>query len=275
MSAGCTWCGGSPLTREHVLPQWLARVLADAFPAEDGYDVASICTTVEGQGPPRTYTAPTPELVVKAVCKSCNTGWMSSLESEVRPFLEPMVRGESVQLDEGRQLALAHWAAKVAVLLEHYEDGITVLGARDLEQIVGGHAPISFHIRLALRTEDHPSPFRLYLTSHFAAPVGTTKDQADTRREANSFSATLGLGRVAVSVIGGTAVDNPDRWRSDGEFPLMIWPPTPGHISWPPQWPVLPTREALQQFHEGFWKRIVNDDFPRPEAPRRRDQVPE
>jgi hypothetical protein len=204
-------------------------------------------------GTPTHLHSPDTRACRKAVCKSCNTGWMSSLGSEVRPFLETMVRGESVQLDEGRQLALARWAAKVAVLLEHYEGGMTVLGASDLEQIVGGNAPISFHIRLALRTEDHPSPFRLYLTSHFAAPVGTTKD---TRREANSFSGTLGLGRAAVSVIGGPGVDNPNRWRSGGEFPLMIWPPTPGHISWPPQRPVLPAREALRQFHEGFWKRI-------------------
>ncbi len=56
-----------------------------------------------------------------------------------------MVRGESVQLDEGRQLALARWAAKGAVLLEHYEGGMTVLGASDLEKILHGHAPIGFH----------------------------------------------------------------------------------------------------------------------------------
>lgn len=251
MSVCCAWCGGSPLSREHVLPQWLAEVLADAFRAEDGYDIASVCTTVEGQGPPRTYTAPTPELVLKAVCEPCNTGWMSSLEVEVRPFLEPMVRGEFVQLDEGRQLTLARWAAKVAVLLEHYERGMTVLGASDLEEIVRGHAPIGFHIRLALRTEDHRSPLRLYLTNHFAAPVGTIKDQADASREGNSFSVTLGLGRAAITLVGDPGVENPDRWRSGGDFPLMILPPTRGHISWPPRGPVLPTSEALRRFHEG------------------------
>jgi hypothetical protein len=128
---------------------------------------------------------------------------------------------------------------------------------------------------VGLRTEDHPSPFRFYLTSHFAAPVGTTMKGADIPREANSFSVTLALGRAAVAVIGGPGVGNPDRWRSGGNFQLMIWPPTPGHIIWPPQSPLLATDEALRLFHEGFWKRIVNDDFPRPEAPRRGDQVPE
>lgn len=275
MNAGCAWCGGCPLTREHVLPQWLAEVLTDAFPAEDGYDIATVCTTAEGQGPPRTYSAPTPELVVKAVCEACNAGWMSSLELEVRPFLEPMVRGESVQLDVGRQLALARWAAKAAVLLDHYERGMTVLGAGDLKEIFRGHAPMGFHIRLALRTEDRPSPFRFYITNHFAAPVGTTNDQADAPREGNSFSVTLGLGRAAIAVVGGPGVENPDRWRNGGDFPLMIWPPTQGNIIWPPHMPVLSTSEALREFHERFWVRIVNDDFPRPQAPRPPDQVSE
>lgn len=268
-ASSCTWCGQTPLSREHVLPQWLAEVMAEAFPAQDGYDIVSVCTTVEGQGSPRTYSHPTPQLVVKAVCKPCNVGWMSSLELEVRPFLEPMVRGESVELDVGRQMALARWTAKVAVLLDHYEDDMIVLGPTDVEQIYrDGHAPRGFHIRLALRTDENPSPFRMYLTNHFAAPVGTTTGPLDAPQEGNSFSVTLGLGRVAIAVAGGPGVDNPERWKCGGDLPLMIWPPTLEKISWPPQGPVLSSSEDLRRFHEGFWLRIVNNDFPRPDARR-------
>ncbi|MHB8463706.1 MAG: hypothetical protein ACYDH6_16600 [Acidimicrobiales bacterium] len=254
------------MTREHLLPQWLSEVLSNAFPSEHGYDFAYVFTTEAGEGPLRTYGQPTPELVVKAVCEDCNGGWMSALEAETKPFLEPMVRGDDIRLGEADQAILARWAAKVVVLLDHYEAGAVILAPRDTEQVFRGQAPSGFHIRLAYRADDEPAAFDFFLTNHFATQAGITTRDAPDASDPNSFSVTMGLGRAAITVVGGPAIDNPARWVSGSDFPLMIWPPTPAGIEWPPKHPILRSHEDLRDFHETFWTEIRNRDFPRPDA---------
>ena len=267
MPATCAWCGGSPVTREHLLPHWLGKVLQDWSPSDDGYDFAYVYSTEAGEGTPRTYVVGRPEIVVKAVCEDCNGGWMSQLEREVIPFLGPMVRGEEVHLDVAAQVVLARWAAKVAVLLDEYERGAVVLAEGDMDTVFReGVAPSGFHVRLAYRAEDEPAPFDFYLSNHYAAPAGQLDQDVADASEANTFSVTMGIGRVAISVIGGPGIDNPERWREGSDFPLMIWPPTVPGIDWPPANPRLPLRDGLREFHESFWTRISNPGFPRPDA---------
>ncbi len=158
-------------------------------------------------------------------------------------------------------------AAKLAVLLEHYEAVSVILGPTDVEEVFqGGHAPSGFHIRLGFRAEDKPAPFDFYLTSHFAVPARTTTQETQETPVANSFSTTLGLGRVAIAIVGGPGVENPARWATGSDSPLMIWPPTVAGLEWPPKHPILRNRQELQQFHEAFWTGIRNADFPRPDA---------
>lgn len=264
-STTCAWCGSTPLSREHLVPFWLGEILADAFGTDEGYDFAFEFIGTDGNRTARSHPQRRPEVVVKAVCEDCNNGWMSKLEVEVRPFLEPMVRGEQVRLTVGDQVTLARWAAKVAVLLDHYEGGAVVLGEDDLIQIHReGSAPPSYHIRLAFRPDPGSQPFDLYVSGHHAAPAGTIDLGAVTAP--NSFSVTLAFGRVVIAVVGGPGMANPGRWAHGGNFPLMIWPPTPEGITWPPRAPVVFDRHGLRQFHESFWTGILNPEFPRPNA---------
>ncbi len=260
----CAWCGSTPLTREHLVPFWLGEVLADEFGDDDGFDFGFEFIDADGKRTARSHPQRRPEVVVKAVCEGCNNGWMSKLEVEVRPFLEPMVRGGGARLSVDDQVALARWAAKVAVLLDHYEEGAVVLGHDDLRQIhLEGIAPPSYHIRLAFRPEPGSQPFDFYVSGHHAAPKGTTNLETATP---NSFSVTLALGHVVIAVVGGPGMANPGRWAQGSDFPLMIWPPTPEGIAWPPRSPVVLDRSGLRQFHESFWSGILNPEFPRPDA---------
>jgi len=267
----CVWCGGGPLTREHVIPAWLRDVLAHAFQGDGGgYDFASRFNTADEEGPLRSYAQVKPELVVKAACETCNGGWMACLEAETMPILAPMVRGERKHLEVDAQAVLAHWVSKTVVVLGCHEASAVILDSGDLDQISRrGTAPIGFHIRLAYRADEDPSPFDIYGSTHFAAPPGAaTRDEAE-RSDPNAFSVTLGVGRVAIAVVGGPGVANPQRWVSGGTFPLMIWPPTADGIDWPPSAPLLRSRDDLQQFHEAFWTGILNPEFPRPDALRK------
>ena len=200
------------------------------------------------------------KLVVKAVCEACNGGWMASLESETIPILGPMVRGDQVHLGIADLAVLAHWAAKVAALLDHHAAGSVILDAGDVDQISRlptGTAPLGFHMRLGYHADATPTPYDIFLTTHVAGPPGTMALEDAEHSLPNAFSVTLGLGRVAISIVGGPGVANLQRWVTGGEFPLMIWPPTATGIDWPPVGPVLRSRQDLQEFHEGFWVGII------------------
>lgn len=59
-------------------------------------------------------------LTTKGVCRRCNNGWMSMLETAVEPILQRVFRGVDVdQLDDSEIKTVALWTAKTAVTLSY------------------------------------------------------------------------------------------------------------------------------------------------------------
>jgi hypothetical protein len=52
------------------------------------------------------------------VCRECNNGWMSDLETAVRSTMGGLVNDISMTLDEEQQRLLALWAVKTAMVIE-------------------------------------------------------------------------------------------------------------------------------------------------------------
>jgi hypothetical protein len=52
------------------------------------------------------------------VCRDCNSGWVSRLDSAAKNFAPALIRGEQTQLDRGGQQALAAWLAKIAMVVD-------------------------------------------------------------------------------------------------------------------------------------------------------------
>jgi hypothetical protein len=269
-TATCQWCGARPVNREHLIPRWLRDLLDAEFGDEDGdgIDISAEMADQGGIRSGRTHSAPDAELVVKAVCQRCNSGWMADLEGQVGPMLGALVRGDEVALDEVQQADIAWWAAKTAVMVGHYMPGSVILGPTDSEEIYKlRQAPLGFHIRLAFRPDVAGSPVLTDASAQYATYPGTTHDVAV---EANCFSVTMAIGHFVSAVIGGPGIANLDRWKTGGHLPLMVWPPTSGGLSWPPAAPLVDGLAGLRAFHEAFWMNITNDQtFARPDARRR------
>src|SRR5690349_3014728 len=97
----CVFCGGLPLTREHVYPQWLQQFSAPrAYIQREGSHQGPFPQTVVRQNAMGQYVVVdevrgnrTPilhEVTVKSVCATCNNGWMSTLENSIRGPLKKM-----------------------------------------------------------------------------------------------------------------------------------------------------------------------------------------
>jgi hypothetical protein len=59
------------------------------------------------------------DLQVRMACRFCNNGWMSDLETKVRPVVKSMIRGDArVPILFRDQVAVTRWAVKTAMVVE-------------------------------------------------------------------------------------------------------------------------------------------------------------
>lgn len=104
---------GNPMSGEHLWSDWISR--AKLLPKGGEYDETfallrpSLAEPVfqfdqSRQGSPATKK-------VRVVCRSCNSGWMSEMETEAKPFLGPLIAGQPIALNAQAKRTLERWVA--------------------------------------------------------------------------------------------------------------------------------------------------------------------
>jgi hypothetical protein len=118
---GCIFCGGRPLSKEHIWGQW---VLEHVPRTTNKYNFGKI---VVGKNPKdttedsRVRTGDPLNANVRVVCANCNSGWMSQIQERAKPHLIPLFKGQSVWLDMSAQAAIATWAIMATITSEHIQ----------------------------------------------------------------------------------------------------------------------------------------------------------
>lgn len=111
MARRCVFCGteGS-LTKEHVVPRWFTNAIERSpqgrFIHERENDVRVLSTR----------EATSIDIQVKAVCRACNSGWMSQLEATAQPLLLPLMAGYGTTLDRNVMNKITLWSIKTAMM---------------------------------------------------------------------------------------------------------------------------------------------------------------
>ena len=106
----CLFCSNPADSREDAWPHWLT----DQFKTSQGGEAQ-----LERLGGQTTrWRVLQPELAVRCVCEHCNNGWMSDLESQAKEFLQPLLAGRSVVLNNSDQRVITRWGVKTAMVLE-------------------------------------------------------------------------------------------------------------------------------------------------------------
>jgi hypothetical protein len=112
----CIFCGSQErLSGEHVYANWLREFLprrvkyTSHWVSQDGGDVKR--GKLSRPGDPFSQR-------LRIVCKNCNSGWMSQLQTASKPFLVPLLQGEWPALDAPAQLAVARWITMTSMVIE-------------------------------------------------------------------------------------------------------------------------------------------------------------
>jgi hypothetical protein len=203
MARQCAFCGSTEkISREHVWPRWASGHLA-------GDDTFTFYRHFVGDGfalqEPERWAHKPFDLTVKAVCGSCNNGWMAQLESDAKEALfSSAFAGRGRVLHRGGQRTLAAWALKTAMVVEQ-----TNASAR---------RGIPYAEYSQLRTRGEPSDrVRVWVASYsgtlavalglpFGADIDMDAGPNRERGERDVWGSTLLFGPVVFQVIG-THVD--------------------------------------------------------------------
>ncbi len=111
----CIFCGGTPLTKEHLIGRWAGRFVdreqRNIFQRSDREREPL------QPGDTRRWHARAYDRQARVVCENCNGGWMSDLETAVSSLLDPeALNGRP--LDPKEQVLLATWAMKTALTMD-------------------------------------------------------------------------------------------------------------------------------------------------------------
>jgi len=118
----CIFCGvsldpsqkdlPSSRTEEHAFARWYRDVVVNKK--------IKMFTAVKGEPPVLHRQPPLDRLLNQNVCKRCNNGWMSQLETEVAPIVQRLTSGEDIRtFSDPETETLARWAAKTATVISH------------------------------------------------------------------------------------------------------------------------------------------------------------
>jgi hypothetical protein len=235
MARRCAFCGGTGLTREHVIPRWLSDVLPEQARYR-GQDQATVLLhperTVDGphhREMVETFNSTT----VKAVCGPCNNGFMNDIEAKARPYLSAMIRGNlAMSLAVEAATAVATWAVKTSLMAQ-----LTGSEPAALEQIYqdfyAARRPTPECMVWAAAVDDEDWALRTECRLMLYALDGQS---ASTDDPPNLLSVTIGLGALLLHIIVDPVLGN-STWNLTSAFHgalIPLWP-DPRPVTWPPR----------------------------------------
>ena len=254
----CEFCGdgGVEINKEHVWPSWLGTaIMADANAPQMRLERGGKTKMLE--------VGERVELQTRCACKDkCNGGWMSQLETKVKPFFEPMaVQGALTLLDQNRRSARAAWAIKTAMVYEFLNSNVVKFFTSEERRHVMTYVEPPAHIQIWIG--DFLGPSRTHGTPVYKTPAGSAL-------AANAYAVTFTAKRFLMQVL---AVRDA-QYRIEGGAPTMdgwgentilkIWPNQGGAniMSWPPSTPI--TDDNLDAFENRFWPPVPLIHRPQP-----------
>jgi hypothetical protein len=172
----CLACGptSSPMTKEHVFADWLLEELKS--PTINFYRRHG-----DGGTEPYRKTINLQSFQLRQVCKSCNNGWMASLEGRVKPTMVALMKGERQlsSLQDSEKWDLARWVAKTAIVDSY---------------AIGAECPIDLSVLRWMRQNENDVPGR------FAAAAFQVNDA--------NFIGHLQSGIIRDLLVNGKAAGN-------------------------------------------------------------------
>lgn len=221
------FCKAQASTKEDIWPKWLTK----RFPSSD----ASLMEAERGGLKLGTWQTKTPQLLtVKHICGDCNNGWMSKLETEMKPIADSILDEHTKVLDVSSQAVIAAWAIKTSMVLEAlYPEREFFYSENERQNMrVASAIPERTSIWIA-KCVNQPNIYS----------AGKDLRTAPGTNEAKAYVTTMAFGSLALQVASIRTLANlpkeiqityDSREGPWDKILLQVWPLIPYSQQWPP-----------------------------------------
>ena len=239
----CAFCPHTgKLSAEHIASQWMR----DLFPGRKTAFFQSDSVKEKQR-----FETDSMDWTAKVVCKSCNEGWMSKIESlHAMSALTPLITGEmNIPIDPERAHSISLFAFKTAVVMDH-------------QQRRPEGPFFSKRLRYAFRLHHTiPSTVRMWLCGYknhrgnAQFKTGYTKSEFPPGNTFWMYICTCAIGHFVFQVVAVKQIGN-SRFRASSfeDLAVPFWPAVPRGYVWPSQYAL----DGIEQF-ESFadrWQTI-------------------
>ena len=232
----CIFCDNPVDSKEHLWSEWMHPLIGDEPSSKHNrHTITKWRDGREQMEGPSDRSGGAIKIQIRAVCRSCNSGWMNRIEGGVRPFLDEMILGNPITLNQNQITVLAKWCAMKFIVMEHAQRDTAVTPDQDRRALKeNGMIPAFFRIYVG----NHASEARsgLLRSSHCIATtaegpnpplIGTTK---------NIETTTMLVGRIFIH-LNAARLEN---FEIEHAFSVSrvwdecrIWPTPPIARKWP------------------------------------------
>ena len=228
----CVFCEGPHLDREHFWPDWASEMLQKG---KENREVVSKFIEINKLAEPPVEMVRQGAMTtkrIKAVCKKCNSGWMSILEKKAKPTLTKLLAAESFLLTSSQISVLSEWITlKVIVGESRHREDAAILPMERKEFYETRTIPKGLQIWIS-RCEAPEWQTRYYRN---AVTLADTPVHVQNTLAKNTQSTTFGFGNLFVHTMYTNLPNLGLRFQF---LPLgivyRIWPDFENDIEWPP-----------------------------------------
>ena len=225
----CIFCGGGPLTDEHILGTQIYKLLPEAEQSR----IAEWTVEPGGTISMRRARPGSPDgpYVANAVCRKdgrgCNDGWMAAMDTAVKPVIAALHAGERRPLTASDAIRLANWATKFTFTLEAMPHVKTMVFEQSLREEFG-------------QEQVPPHGWRVWMMG-YRGELGPTYSQEVVRARTSPGGEQTPVGRFTTIVFGRLVLQvlglvRPAAWaihldrETDDATIVSVWPPQLGAV---------------------------------------------
>jgi len=175
---------------------------------------------------------------LRIACRSCNTGWMSRLQTKAKPHLVPMLVGKNTSLYRAEQATLAAWATMFVMTADYLDSEMASITPDDRTWFKENQRPPA-HWRIWIGKYERPATKRRWIH----AALNIVEDEPEfiatgTPELSYAQTSTILLGdQFIIHVMSSPAMPQTiKRWQilpAAASAMQQIWPIVRRRVDWP------------------------------------------
>lgn len=233
----CIFCGGQPVSKEHLFAEWLIPLFPRDASTSHTFGTFNWRDGNASGSPYQPTTQPRQGHVgskkVRVVCQPCNSGWLSRLEERTKPILIPMICGDRCNLTPEYQQVLSAWAAKTSTVADCVLPRDNRISQDEKVWIMERQEPPqTWHVWIAAYNGESWRDLALY---QHRGKLQSSPVRSPTINFHYIHSTTFGLGHMLFLVVGTTWDQIHTKFTGlEGHGLFQIYPTRARSILWPP-----------------------------------------